>query len=280
MKCFYHKADLDGVGSGAIIKYKHPECEMIGLDYGLEFPWDKISKDETVFMVDFSLQPFEDMIKLNENCNLIWIDHHQSAINDYDSADVNIIGKRKIGEAGCELTWKYCFPGEDMPLTIKYLGRYDVWDLADDKIIYFQYGIKTLQDIMNPEDNKWLGLFRTNEYCSDIIEHGKIIKKYIDNENASFIKRFMFETEIDGIKAIAVNRGGTSSQLFDSVDTENKIMMPFIKMPNGKWTVSLYTSDKDIDCSVIAKKYDGGGHRGAAGFQCDKLPFKIGGNNE
>ena len=37
--CFYHKADLDGVCSAAIVKHFVPECELYGIDYGDEFPW-------------------------------------------------------------------------------------------------------------------------------------------------------------------------------------------------------------------------------------------------
>jgi nanoRNase/pAp phosphatase (c-di-AMP/oligoRNAs hydrolase) len=47
--------------------------------------------------------------------------------------------------------------------------------------------------------------------------------------------------------------------------------MPFYFAKN-KWVVSLYTT-KDIDVSEIAKKYGGGGHKQAAGFTCDKLPW-------
>ena len=74
MKCFYHSTDLDGHCSGAIVKYRYPECEMIGINYGQEFPWDSIQPDEQVFMVDFTLQPFEGMERLNNLCNLHWID--------------------------------------------------------------------------------------------------------------------------------------------------------------------------------------------------------------
>ena len=46
------------------------------------------------------------------------------------------------------------------------------------------------------------------------------------------------------------------------------IMMPFYF--NGTdWTFSLYTLRDDIDCSAIAKRYQGGGHVRASGFKCD-----------
>ena len=76
MKCFYHSADLDGHCSGAIVKHKYPECELIGINYGDEFPWDDLDIDDPIYMVDFSLQPFDQMIKLGKHFNLIWIDHH------------------------------------------------------------------------------------------------------------------------------------------------------------------------------------------------------------
>ena len=91
MKGFYHSADLDGHCSGAVIKLKYPNCEMIGINYGDEFPWDSISENDVVIMSDFGLQPFEDMLKLNDKCNqLIWIDHHITAMDEYDKHDIEI----------------------------------------------------------------------------------------------------------------------------------------------------------------------------------------------
>ena len=43
----------------------------------------------------------------------------------------------------------------------------------------------------------------------------------------------------------------------------------------GQWAVSLYSSNADIDVSKIAKAKGGGGHKGAAGFQCKTLPFEL-----
>ena len=73
MKCFYHRADMDGRCSGAIVKMEYPKCEMIGINYGDVFPWESIQQGEVVYMVDFCLQPFEDMERLNSLCELIWV---------------------------------------------------------------------------------------------------------------------------------------------------------------------------------------------------------------
>jgi nanoRNase/pAp phosphatase (c-di-AMP/oligoRNAs hydrolase) len=43
---------------------------------------------------------------------------------------------------------------------------------------------------------------------------------------------------------------------------------------NGEiYSVSLYTTNPDIDVSEIALKYKGGGHMAASGFTCKHLPF-------
>lgn len=67
--------------------------------------------------------------------------------------------------------------------------------------------------------------------------------------------------------------------MFDSIyDPErHHAMATFcrLKPPAHKWTVSLYSTRDDVNCADIAKSFGGGGHKGAAGFQCDEIPFEI-----
>lgn len=128
MKCYYHKADLDGKCSAAIVRRKYPDCELIGVDYPDRPDFESIKKGEVVFAVDFSF----DMIDMtilwkNSNCQFIWIDHHKSAIEKATGGLEAIEGKREIGKAACELTWEYLFPDEPMPEAVRLLGAYDTW---------------------------------------------------------------------------------------------------------------------------------------------------------
>ena len=278
MKCFYHSADLDGHCSGAIVKRKYPECEMIGINYGQLFPWDSIGPGEIVFMVDFSLQPFEDMARLNGMCQLIWIDHHQTAIDEAHKrgfmAHEQIL---EIGDAACELTWGYCYPGGGLPLAVRLLGRYDVWDLVfHSNVMDFQYGMRMVPDTL-PSAEIWDAVFDDdlNDSVFPLIKCGKMILEYQTAQSEKYAKACAFKSEINGLPAIAMNVGMANSQMFESVwDPERyKVMMPFV-WKDGQWTVSLYTTpETGIDVGVIAKAYGGGGHKQAAGFQCEKLPF-------
>ena len=47
---------------------------------------------------------------------------------------------------------------------------------------------------------------------------------------------------------------------------------------NGKqFIVSVYSNKEDVDCSLFAKRYGGGGHKGAAGYTVEDTDglFKI-----
>jgi nanoRNase/pAp phosphatase (c-di-AMP/oligoRNAs hydrolase) len=78
----------------------------------------------------------------------------------------------------------------------------------------------------------------------------------------------------DGLKCIAVNRLMANSKFFDSVwDPHTYDAMLSFGWRGSQWTVSLYTDRPDIDVSEVARKRGGGGHKGAAGFQCTDLFF-------
>lgn len=276
MKCFYHSADFDGMCSGAIVKKRFPQCEMIGINYGQKFPWESIKKNEIVYMVDFGLQPFEDMIELNKISQLFWIDHHKTSVENSTKYNfkANSLHKLKIGEAGCELTWDYMFPHKTMPLFVHLLGRYDVWDHENvENVLEFQYGMRIILDTLPDNQQFWNSLYNP-KIVESIIENGKLILQYEHVTNAKFCNTYAFDCVFCDMTCIAVNKGFTNSQVFDSVydSTKHDMMLTFSYLPKiKKWTVSLYSDKPNVDCSSIAKIFGGGGHKGAAGFQIDDI---------
>ena len=70
-----------------------------------------------------------------------------------------------------------------------------------------------------------------------------------------------------------MNIGLAGSDWFKSIDDGSyDILMPFsYNGKSGNWSYSMYS--KTTDVSVIAKKYGGGGHKGASGFTLDRLIF-------
>lgn len=303
MKCFYHSADLDGYCSGAIIKKEFTDCEMIGINYGDEFPWDEIKSTEVVFMVDFSLPTFEEMIKLKNMCEyLVWIDHHKTAIekeSDYYNKfpeRIGITGYREIGTGACALVWKFLYPHKPIPSSVKLLAEYDVWDHSNPFTLPFQYGMRIREAL--PRSPIWDGLLSkdgiaviggikktTTHLMRDICIEGKAILKYITQYEERYAKGNYFYTKLNTVgdwdtynyKCIAINKALSNPLLFNSVKTDDvDIMITFCwSGSKEKWLISLYTEKENVDVSAIAKDYGGGGHKGAAGFSCLNLPFDF-----
>lgn len=276
MKCFFHSADLDGHCSGEIVLARHPECVMFGINYGDPFPWGLIEPGETVFMVDFSLQPFEDMERLNALCCLEWIDHHKTAIEGRDASLARDLfhGVQEVGMGACALVWDYVFPNRTMPYGIHLLAMYDVWRHEDANCLPFQYGMR-LED-SSPGAPVWSRVFSGD--LADIILRGETVLEYERKQSAAYAQACAFETDFMGLRCVAMNRMLTNSKAFDAVlDPDRHDAMLTFGFRKGRWTCSLYSAREDVDVSAVALQLGGGGHKGAAGFQCAELPFELAG---
>lgn len=146
------------------------------------------------------------------------------------------------------------------------LDDFDNWKLnLEPDTKRFILGTKTL-DISNIENWKEI-----EKDTFKFIKYGEVIEQFRDGFASTYRKTYGFETSFEGLNCFAMNLGTCGSDYFGEDFKKHDAVLPFAF--NGeKWTVSIYT-DKDIDVSEIAKKYNGGGHKKAAGFVCDILPF-------
>lgn len=287
MKCFYH-TDMDGHCAGAIVyKYLEEEypdevkiSEFIPINYNNDFPFCAIYPGEKVFIVDFSLQKTKEFEKLTKiTKDIIWIDHHKTAIEQHEY--LKLKGLRSVKKSGAELTWKYLYPTRPVPPAVSLVGDYDTWKFEyGENSNRFQMGIRLKDN--HPKDEVWKTLLMypyNTLFLQKILDDGDLVLKYKRNRNKSLAKYISFYTVFEGFRAIACNEAMTSSQLFDSIDKETYDIMLAFSYDGKQWTVSIYSTKEEIDVSKIAKKYGGGGHKGAAGFQCKELPFKKGEQN-
>lgn len=276
--CIYHSADLDGHCSAAIWKTVHPHGELIGMNYGQDVPWDQLD-GQNVSVLDFCLQPWDDMIRLIRCANqLTWIDHHKSAIESWKQNGCEFInGSRDTEKAACELTWEFYYPGETMPRGVFLLGDYDCWRLSDEDTMPYQMGMRL--NNWDPGDNPgcmddWEAVFAEEFGLNfSVLTAGTTILQYQKQQNERSVRAIWFPVEFDGKRWMAVNQGGINSEFWNAVwDDEFDGKLGFVRS-RKHWTVSLYSGT--VDCSEIAKRHGGGGHRGASGFQCQELPFEF-----
>ena len=279
MIIIYH-TDLDGYCSAALLAMKFGDVEFIPWTYGQAFPWKKIEVEWSghVYLVDLSLQPFEQMFRLNEMCKLHWIDHHKTALEGARETGFKARGAQVLvdGLAACELTWAYLYPDEEAPRWVRLLGRYDVWDHSDPNVLPFHYGMQLEESDPNRNMSIWRFLARREDSWTEVRNNGHIIGAYVEREYGEYASSFAFDVELDGLKFVAVNRGHTGSRIADSVfDWDKYDGVLTFAWARDKWTVGLYSDKPGVDVSGIAKKNGGGGHAGAAGFQCKVLPFEL-----
>lgn len=294
---YFHSADFDGICGGKIIekwvleKYNaQPEMRPINYNENPAFPEDL--ENYCVYMVDFSLDP-EYMLYIKSYAqNFIWCDHHITAIkNSEDFGYTDIKGLRSVSHAGCELAWMYFFEDTPMPYPVKLVGRYDVWDHSNPDALYFQYGARYMLG-KSDRDTFWKHMLsgvqatpgasasmtlnlssETDPEATmtflEAISTGKVIYDYQTSSDEKAAKSICYEVEFEGLKFIAANRSHINSNFFNSVydPSVHDGMIRFNKLKDAdQWSVSLYTAG-DVDLSVIAKKYGGGGHKQACGFQ-------------
>jgi oligoribonuclease NrnB/cAMP/cGMP phosphodiesterase (DHH superfamily) len=296
VKVFYHSKDLDGFCSGAIVKHKFPEAEMFPINYGDKFPWDEIKPHDVVYMVDFSL-PIEEMDRLNDYLqqNLVWIDHHIGIIREYEDTPIRflpILGKRDTSVSACELAWKNIFPKTKLPLFIRLLSLYDTWNHNDDTFDFefierFQYGFKARsrdpkEDMQFWEDWFTTAIMSTEDQLSlvnSVSNDGKLIQSYIEDRFETTLKDRSNKIDWEGYKCLVVNSDpyianymSRSNQFHDC-----EVAINYANIRGESWEVSLRTLRDDIDLSVLAKKYRGGGHQASAGFNWKSwiLPWDL-----
>lgn len=291
VKCFYHAGDLDGWCSGAIVRHfynqENIEVEMYPINYGDKFPEDDISTNDIVYMCDYSIS-LSDMQRMNAKCNqnLIWIDHHIGAIRESEDY-VFLKGSRDTRFSGCELTWMYLCDDE-IPQFIRLLGRYDVWDHTGDcmsweNIEAFQYGFKAAAT--NPRDNmrfwnSWFDISNSEPSVRGSLVRDKIltgfkIQKYVEDRFQSNITDRSYIIDWEGYKCLVINSDPYIANFMTRCEEYKgcDLAINFCSNKGKSWIVNLRTIRDDIDLSVLAKKYGGGGHSGAAGFNCKELPF-------
>jgi oligoribonuclease NrnB/cAMP/cGMP phosphodiesterase (DHH superfamily) len=306
--CVYHSIDLDGWMSAAIVKHwsnqpaKPTEhiCgifDYIGYNYGQPIP--NLSEYDKVILVDVSF-PKEEMLVLNKKLGIdfIWVDHHISAIKDVEEIHKDFIlpnGLRDTKFAACELTWMFLFPDKPMPEIVRLLGRYDCFGHKgteeEQKVLQFQYGARSRVYDMNDAYNYFIKdtQLHSIDLVKKVLSSGIEIYKYLCTEAKQIYKR-AFPANFALSQEDIYGGGGAILYRFLCVNQDRFNPINFgidyhkdrydgfacFWFANGKWNFSLYNDNGEVDCSLIAKQYGGGGHKGAAGFVTNDLKSILG----
>jgi len=281
MKCFYHN-DMDGRCAASIVAeyYENFDREnYIEVDYIQPLPLDIITKGELVLFVDYSFKSdtvwqLKEVLKKTQY--VIWIDHHTSSIKllkeqpELKDLTTGII-QDKISGAALTYMYFYRCEFEDCPEYIQLVSDYDCWIYKfGDRTTYFKLGLEA--EPFDALDDIWKYLYNFPQDIESIINKGKIIKQFIDQDNEYYLSHFGYESKLLGHKCYVVNKKSNSWIFGDKIN-----QYPFVVVwvfTGDKYSYSLFSTDPTVDCSKIAEQLGGGGHKGAAGFSSDTLLVK------
>ena len=281
----YHKADLDGYFSGALVKLIYTNEKMYGIDYDEAIEDSVLDAEGIIYLVDFSL-PIRQMQKYAGK--MVWIDHHRTAIKDSEKYGYSdILGVRDENYAACELVYSYLYKQSNAvtlqePPIIKYVGNWDIhrkvgydeWNATEIVQLGLKYKYFSLCTDIDPliRDLKWL-LDHTDADIKNslIYSDGNLLWWHQLAQNKALAKS-AFEIKVTDKPAMAIIGTGGSS-VFDSVKDREQLWVVFNNVTPEKVKMSVYKDPDvftDFNCGDYLKEhYKGGGHPSAAGAYID-----------
>jgi nanoRNase/pAp phosphatase (c-di-AMP/oligoRNAs hydrolase) len=177
------------------------------------------------------------------------------------------------------------FADIDVPPYVQLINNYDVW-IHDPLVFNFlQTETKDLYPVhlnealnvsnvdLHDENNVYEALAAEEqkecELLNQLCVYGTLIERYNSVKYANEAQLYAFEfyiVDIDGklLRCIAMN-ARSDSRCLDVFNYEDYSARIVFNVKNDKVKMSFYSENKQTDCSKIANRFGGGGHRGAAG---------------
>lgn len=276
----YHNNCPDGLLSAfSFWKKYNPSPIFLGVTYG--FPPPEKVRNQHICIVDFSYKR-DQMKDLCQKCkSVLVLDHHKTMIEnlkDLEEECENLGYVFDVNKCGAEISWEWNFPEQKVPWFIKYIGDRDLWkwelpySKEINRALYFlKYTYYDYRD-NSPPWYKLDDLLLQNEDRSKqaLITRGKYILEQeqqeidIACENSVLC---LFEGEKVRLATCSPHlRSEVGNAISDNYDDCLFVCVWRYNFVHDHWYVSLRTQRPNVDLTVYAKKFGGGGHAKACGF--------------
>lgn len=276
-----HHNDLDGRAAAAIalrdiIAQGIPAANihLREIDYKDENDFSALSPFDLVLILDFHLTPADLEVLCARVGQVVQIDHHKSTPELYRGwtppPNLDMIWDQSA--CGALLTWRYCYQqSRPVPHWLTLVDDHDRYIHQFPETRDFTAGLANYDTA--PGSALWDNL-RQSAYLDEVQSLGHTVRQGMNQRNEEACRSYGFPCLFNAMHCFALNKRGNSDTFGARMD-EYPICILFY-WDGTKWTVSLYS--KTVDVAQIARKFSyqgrqGGGHKGAAGFCCDKLPF-------
>jgi len=284
----YHD-DTDGFCAAWVAsKYLPEDTEYRAVQYGQDPPWEVID-GRNVYVLDFSYKrkPMQEII--NRSASLVCLDHHSSAVKELSG----LVPRTSVDEILFDVTRAGCRMALDWILDWKILrSKLNVnerlVDYVQDRDLW-KFELPNSREI-NAEIRSFPTTFEAWDELAMIpdvrlIQEGRAILRN-EQRQVELILRNTRQVTLGGHRVWAVNTPVLISECAGELATRKVTYtgetsttdwtleeftlfgVAWFQRADGKIQVSL-RSRGDFDVSELARKFGGGGHKGAAGFEIE-----------
>lgn len=264
----YHN-DWDGmVAAWSARKKLNGRAKYYHIDHGDPAP---NMTGKIVYILDFCF-PYgimEDIQKAVKS--LILLDHHKSAMENLEKLTNHNGIFFDMTKCGAQLSWEHFSAGKEIPKLVAYVSDMDRWEWSQPESRYVMAAIDMFPLTFDSCDELDT-LLGTKKGFKCLVDQGNTVLRYQNRLIEEAIDHACPMT-IDGHEVLVANVSTTSmvSETAARLAKGKPFGASFL-YKKGKWIFSLRTDGDEIDVSVIARKYGGGGHRKSAGFISEVFP--------
>jgi len=259
----YHADCSDGFGAAySAWKLLGDRAQYHAAKYG-EPPPNVTGKN--VAILDFSYDNATTKRLIKEANSLIVIDHHKSAMVELHDVSCT---RFDMTHSGAMLAWKFFHPGKESPRMIKYIEDRDLWNWQ----LPYSKEFSAAFDMV-PFDFEEFDKYLDDSAIDNAQERGAYILAY-SKTVISKIAKHAVARKLFGKNVLVVNSSHWMSEIGAALSPKcDFAVIWYHDHESLQVKVSLRAHHDDADVSEIAKKFGGGGHRLAAGFN---LPPGVG----
>ena len=256
----YHADCTDGFGAAySAWKLLGNRAEYHACKHGTQPP---DVKGKTVVILDFAFNNATTKKMIEESDGLLVIDHHKSAMVElHDISNTHF----DMTKSGAMLSWEFFHPGKEPPKFIRYIQDRDLWTWELDYSKEFSAAFD-----MVPFEFEEFEKFEDDSVFDDAVKRGSYILAY----SKTVVKKVCEKAQmrkLDDKEVLVVNASHWMSEIGTRLAPDCDFAMIWYWDHDAQHTkVSLRAFHDTVDVSEISKKFGGGGHKKAAGFQLPK----------
>lgn len=277
----YHAHCTDGFGAAYAAWKKFGDlADYVPMNYGepehgdVDLLQAKIGTPDNrqVYVLDFSFPIDITKWLIKNSAFFVWLDHHKTAFEMWagderelyldETEYTNIILDNS--KSGAMLAWEYFHPSNELPIIIRHIDDRDRWkfNLRGSKEIH-----ASLQTEKPWTFEMWDALTSNDNYGALFSQGGAILKA--QTQQVASTASYSRKCQIGDATGLSVNTNVHISEVgHELAKKSGSFGLIWYLNADNRANCSL-RSEGDYDVSAIARRFGGGGHKNAAGFNCD-----------